>query len=144
MIGTVTLNPTVDRRYNIDVLAKNTVNRTEVYDAFPGGKGINAAKVLTILKKDVAAYGLVGGFTGDFVRTELKKMGVVDRFTTIEGTTRTCVNIIDANGDNIEVLEKGPLISNSDREQFLNSFKKDIKNLDILIIGGEFAQRFGS
>lgn len=112
MIGTVTLNPTVDRRYNIEVLAKNTVNRTEVYDAFPGGKGINAAKVLTILKEDVAAYGLLGGFTGDFVRTELKKLGVVDRFTSIEGTTRTCVNIIDANGDNIEVLEKGPLKDN--------------------------------
>lgn len=140
MIGTITLNPTVDRRYIIKTLAKNTVNRTEKYVVSPGGKGINASKVLKTLNNEATAFGFLGGFTGEFVRTELKEVGIIDQFTAIDGSTRTCVNIIDSNGDNIEVLEKGPLISKSSMDKLLDNFKKEVKHLDIVTIGGSLPQ----
>lgn len=136
MIGTITLNPTVDRRYLIKELAKNTVNRSDNYDVFPGGKGINAAKVLRILDVDVAAFGLLGGLTGEFVRAELKEINVIDQFTTIDGATRTSINIIDNNGDNLEVLEKGPSVSKAAVNNLIELFKQEVKNLDIIAMGG--------
>lgn len=140
MIGTITLNPTVDRRYLIKTLAKNTVSRTDKYEVFPGGKGINASKVLRILNNEVTAFGFLGGFTGEFVRTELNEIGVIDQFTIIDGSTRTCVNIIDSNSDNIEVLEKGPLISRSSIDELLDNFKKEVKHLEVVAIGGSLPQ----
>lgn len=136
MIGTVTLNPSVDRRYNIDELAKNTVNRTDDYAASAGGKGLNVARVLRMLDEEVSAFGFVGGETGSFIQSELKKMEITDHFAEVEGTTRTCLNIIDTNGDNIEVLEAGPTISKEDAKQFLEAFAEEIKGHQILTMSG--------
>ncbi|MGO1819275.1 MAG: 1-phosphofructokinase [Senegalia sp. (in: firmicutes)] len=136
MIGTITLNPAVDRRYNIDELAKNTVKRTEDYHASAGGKGLNVSRVIKLLEEDVSAFGFLGGNTGDFIRSEIKKIDIIDKFTDVCGTTRTCLNIIDSNGDNIEVLEKGPSISEDDKNKFIEEFKNEVENLDIITISG--------
>lgn len=136
MIGTITLNPAVDRRYNIDELTKNTVKRTEDYHASAGGKGLNVSRVAKILGEDVFAFGFLGGNTGYFIREEISKLDIIDKFTGIEGTTRTCLNIIDNNGDNIEVLEKGPNISNDDKVKFIEEFKNEVDKLDIITISG--------
>lgn len=136
MIGTITLNPAVDRRYNIDSLDKNTVKRTEDYHASAGGKGLNVSRVLKALGEDVSAFGFLGGTTGDFIRKEVSKLDIGDKFTSIEGTTRTCLNIIDDDGNNIEVLEKGPTISRKDRDKFLKEFKNEIDNFEVITISG--------
>lgn len=136
MIGTVTLNPSVDRRYTIEELAKNTVNRTDDYAASAGGKGLNVARVLRMLGEDVAGFGFIGGETGSFIQSELEKMSVQNQFMEIDGTTRTCLNIIDANGDNIEVLEQGPTISKADAEKFIEAFDAVIENYDFFTMSG--------
>ena len=136
MIATLTLNPSVDRRYNIDVLEKNTVNRTDDYKASAGGKGLNVSRVLKMLGGEVAAFGFIGGETGSFIESELEKLTVKNQMFSINGTTRTCLNIIDKNGDNIEVLEAGPNISKEESEKFLEDFKKEIKNYEIFAISG--------
>ncbi|WP_130805974.1 1-phosphofructokinase [Senegalia massiliensis] len=136
MIGTITLNPAVDRRYNIDILEKNTVKRTEDYMASAGGKGLNVSRVARILGEDVTGFGFLGGNTGDFIRNEISKLGINDSFTSINGTTRTCLNIIDDNNDNIEILEKGPVISKEDKNKFLKELELQLEKLDIIAISG--------
>lgn len=136
MIATVTLNPSVDRRYNIEELAKNTVNRTDDYAASAGGKGLNVARVLKMLGEEVAAFGFIGGETGSFIKSELKEMEVANQFMEVDGTTRTCLNIIDKNGDNIEVLEAGPSISKVDAEKFLEAFEAELENYDFFTMSG--------
>lgn len=136
MIGTITLNPAVDRRYNIDILEKNTVKRTEDYMASAGGKGLNVSRVARILGEDVTAFGFLGGNTGDFIRNEIWKLGINDSFTSVNGTTRTCLNIIDDNNDNIEILEKGPVISKKDKHKFLEEFELQLEKLDIIAMSG--------
>lgn len=136
MIATVTLNPSVDRRYNIEELAKNTVNRTDDYAASAGGKGLNVARVLKMLGEEVAGFGFIGGETGSFIQSELEKMEVANQFMEVDGTTRTCLNIIDTNGDNIEVLEAGPTISKADAEKFLEAFDAEVENYDFFTMSG--------
>ena len=136
MIGTVTLNPSVDRRYHIDALEKGTVNRTDDYQASAGGKGINVARVLKMLGEDVAAFGFTGGETGSFIGSELERMNIHNRMSSIEGSTRTCLNIIDQNNENIEILETGPTVSKEASEEFLESFEKEIENYSIFAMSG--------
>ncbi|MBS4537857.1 1-phosphofructokinase [Clostridium sp. D2Q-11] len=136
MIGTVTLNPAVDRRYNIDKFEIGSVKRTKNYSASAGGKGLNVSRVVRMLGEEVGAFGFLGGSTGDYILNELEKLEVKSYFTKIQGTTRTCLNIIDEIGDNIEILEKGPIIEEEEVNSLLSKFKKAITKFDIITISG--------
>lgn len=72
MIATITLNPSVDRRYNINELKVNTIQRTDDYQATAGGKGINVSRVIKLLDGNLTAMGFIGGYAGKFIKAELK------------------------------------------------------------------------
>ena len=63
MILTVTMNPSVDTRYQLDELIIDDVNRVTP-EKTAGGKGLNVARVLGQLGDDVVATGLLGGHMG--------------------------------------------------------------------------------
>lgn len=136
MIATITLNPSVDRRYNIEQLKLNSVQRTGDYQATAGGKGINVSKVVNILAEEVTAFGFLGGHSGDFLREKVEALNIKSNFTKIEGTTRTCLNIIDQEQNAIEVLENGPEISSAEKQKFLDQYKASLKNLEVIAMSG--------
>ena len=65
MILTVTMNPSVDTRYQLDELIIDDVNRVTP-EKTAGGKGLNVARVLGQLGDDVVATGLLGGHMGAY------------------------------------------------------------------------------
>ncbi|MBS4538110.1 1-phosphofructokinase [Clostridium sp. D2Q-11] len=136
MIGTVTLNPAIDRRYNVDKLDINIVKRTSDYSATAGGKGLNVSRVVRILGEKVLAFGFLGGSEGDFIQRKISELGIKSYFINIKGTTRTCLNIIDELGDNIEILEGGPTITKDEENRLLKVFKSQIDNLDVVTLSG--------
>ena len=60
MILTVTMNPSIDTRYQLDKLIIDDVNRVTP-EKTAGGKGLNVSRVLLQLGDDVLATGLLGG-----------------------------------------------------------------------------------
>lgn len=136
MIATVTLNTSVDRRYNIAEIKKNTIQRSKDYQATAGGKGINVSRVINSLDQKLVAMGFIGGSTGDFIFNELEKLKIKSDFTKIEAATRTCLNIIDRNSNSIEILENGPQIKESEKKRFLINFKKKLKKFEVVTISG--------
>ena len=54
---TVTLNPSIDRRYNIKDFERGKVFRADDFQYTPGGKGLNVAKVIKTLGEPVVATG---------------------------------------------------------------------------------------
>ena len=42
----------------------------------PGGKGINVSKVLKNFGVESTALGFAGGFTGDYIRKNLREYGI--------------------------------------------------------------------
>jgi len=136
MIATVTLNPSIDRRYNIAELKLNSVQRTGDYQATAGGKGINVTKVIHLLEEEVTAFGFLGGHSGNFMKEKISELKIKGSFTEIEGTTRSCLNIIDAEQNSIEVLENGPEISEAEKEKFLEEYKANLKNVEIITMSG--------
>ena len=71
MILTVTMNPSIDISYPLDVLQLDTVNRVAEVSKTAGGKGLNVTRVLSEIKDPVAATGLLGGRTGQFILDQL-------------------------------------------------------------------------
>ena len=58
MILTVTCNPAVDVTYLVDAIVPGDVHRVREVRQLPGGKGVNAARVLHEIGEDVVALGL--------------------------------------------------------------------------------------
>lgn len=134
MIYTVTFNPAIDYVVNVEDFKCGTVNRSGSYDAQPGGKGINVSIVLNNLGVKNTALGFKGGFTGDYVETELKNKGIDTDFIPLEsGLTR--INIKIKSGDETEINAVGPDISQKNTEQLYKKLDM-LKDGDILILAG--------
>jgi tagatose 6-phosphate kinase len=111
MITTVTLNTTVDKTCFLGGLEIGRVNRVPVMHTFPGGKGINAARVAHQLGCPVLVTGFVAGFNGSYMEAELSRQGILHDFVRVKGESRVSLNIIDRyNGTTTEILEQGPSV----------------------------------
>lgn len=102
MILTVTMNPSVDTRYQLDELVIDDVNRVTP-EKTAGGKGLNVARVLGQLGDDVVATGLLGGHMGAYMAELMDANGINNDFVPIKGETRICLNILHA-GNQTELL----------------------------------------
>ena len=96
MIVVVALNPALDVTHHVDRVDWSGVNRPSGVRAEPGGKGLNVARTLRLLDADVLVLGLIGGSTGDAVRSALAASGVAAAFTDIAGETRRTFAVVDA------------------------------------------------
>ena len=136
MILTVTANPAIDRVYFIEDFEIGKVHRANRISCSAGGKGLNVARVAHIIGRETAAMGFVGGYTGEFIKSETEKQGIINLFTDIAEETRTCVNISDANGLSGEILEAGPKVSEEERQRFISDYSAYIKDYDIICVSG--------
>ncbi|MFC7020883.1 MULTISPECIES: 1-phosphofructokinase [Haloarcula] len=97
MIVTVTYNPAVDQTIQFDEpIEPDTVLRATEARFDAGGKGINVAQILAAMGRPCLATGVVGGFTGQFVRDELREAGVEADFVHVDGPTRLNTTAIAA------------------------------------------------
>lgn len=121
MILTVTLNPSIDIRYNINNLSLGKINRVFEYDKTIGGKGLNVTRVIKKLGEEVLATGFLGGKLGEEFEERLNTIGIKNDFQNTSDKTRNCINILH-NGISTEILESGPVIK-EEWENFKNKFK---------------------
>lgn len=135
MILTITLNPSVDISYQLDTLSIDTINRVEDTVKTAGGKGLNVARVLNQLHVEAAATGFLGGSLGQFIQSEIGSLGIHDFFVDITGETRNCIAVIHE-GNQTEILESGPVISEKEAALFLEEFTKHMDYVDLITISG--------
>lgn len=118
MIITITLNPAVDKTVEIPDFEAGTVNRVSSVRLDAGGKGINVSKVIMSLGGKSCASGVLGGTTGNFIKESLNRMGIENKFLTIQGETRTNLKVVDSKRKtNTDINEPGPNLSPNDIEK---------------------------
>lgn len=122
MLLTVTMNPSVDISYTLDELVLNDVNRTNMVSKTAGGKGLNVARVARLAGLDVTTTGILGGFLGGYIKKGLEADTIEHNFFEINQESRNCIAIIHE-GNQTEVLESGPTISEEESAQFLKHFE---------------------
>ena len=144
MILTVTANPAIDKVYFVDEFVMGNVYRPKGMSITAGGKGLNVSRVASILGESVTAMGFIGGGAGDFIRNQVRELGIEEDFTQINGETRTCINISDNNGLSVEILESGPTVTKEDKDTFLAQFKKNVKKCKIVCVSGSLPKGLDS
>lgn len=133
MIYTLTLNPSVDYFVRLQTLVPGALNRTLKSEMRPGGKGINVSRVLKRLGVENRALGLIGGFTGEFIRTELLSEGINTDFTEIEGETR--INVKITASEETEINGSMAAVSEKELEELFAAFNP-ISEGDVVVLAG--------
>lgn len=135
MILTITMNPSVDIAYQLDKFNLDTVNRVSQARKTAGGKGLNVTRVLSEFGDPVTASGCLGGHLGAFIRENLPD-GVEEAFFTIGGETRNCIAILHEDGQQTEVLESGPVLSEEEGQAFQPHFKGLLDQVSVVVLSG--------
>ncbi|AIF52525.1 1-phosphofructokinase family hexose kinase [Pelosinus sp. UFO1] len=135
VILTVTLNLAIDKTYAVDHFALTQVNRTRKVTALPGGKGINVARVASILGEEVVATGFVGGYNGRYIGKSLSEQTFQCDLQEIREESRLCINIL-SNHASTEILENGPKIRPEELMAFLEKFDSLSRKARVVAMSG--------
>lgn len=137
MITTVTLNASIDKAYHMKEEIKNgTVMRVGENRNSAGGKGLNVSRVIKLCGEEVLATGLVGGYNGAYLKSLLDIDGISHDFGTVQGETRSCINILDPAYGSTEYLEGGCEVTQEEETAFLEHFQKVIQQSQVITISG--------
>ncbi len=136
MILVVNLNASVDKRYELNDIKKDTVMRARSVENTPGGKGIHVANVATILKENCLVTGFIGGKSGEFIEENLKYYGIKQDFVKIKGETRECLAFITDDLIQTEILEPGPTVTVNEKEEFLEKYINLVNDSDVIVASG--------
>ena len=121
MIATVTLNPSLDQHVAVDGLILDESNRWVSFSREPGGKGINVSRVVRELGGKTVAYGFIGGFDGNVLKTILRQHNVPFDFTPIKGGIRSNFIITDLKSHRqTRISAPGPEISGSELKRLVD------------------------
>jgi 6-phosphofructokinase 2 len=94
-IATVTLNPALDEAIAIGELLLGDTNRCTLDGLDPGGKGINAGRVIHRLGRQTVAYGFAGGSTGQMLRERLHAEGLTLDLDEVDEPTRLNIMVYE-------------------------------------------------
>lgn len=139
MLLTVTLNPSVDISYTLEQFKIDGVNRATHVSKTAGGKGLNVTRVLHDMNEPVIATGLLGGDLGNYIKSNLEEKGIQTNFNIISEDTRNCIAILHE-GNQTEILEPGPQITEEESIKFLKHFTQLVDEADVVIASGSLPQ----
>ncbi|GAA1656451.1 1-phosphofructokinase family hexose kinase [Nonomuraea maheshkhaliensis] len=149
MILTVTLNLALDVTYQVPGVDWDGVNRVSAVHRRAGGKGVNVARVLAALGRDVLVTGLAGGLTGAAVEADLRAAGLPAALHPIAGDSRTTLTVSDTpaqgttppaaadEGSRTALFnEPGPEVTDGELAGFLRHFESLLDAADAVVISG--------
>lgn len=137
MIKTLTLNPALDKTIIVESFRLNQLNRIKKVHKDAGGKGINVSKMLKNLGQPSRAAGFLGGAAGDYIKSEVEKMGIKTEFVETAEETRTNTKMVDpVNNTFTDLNEAGAFIAKENITELKEKIFKDLKKDDILVLAG--------
>src|SRR6188472_4406445 len=137
MIVTVTLNSAIDKTLSVPNFRLGRRHRTVEQTTMPGGKGVNVARVLKALGQPVIATGFTGGATGTRIVDQLTQLSVLSDFVRIREESRTNTAVIDpTTGEQTEINERGPKVSEQEVELFVDKLLYLAKGASMCVFAG--------
>lgn len=111
MIATVTLNPSIDRQLVINDLAIGEVNRADLDQIHPGGKGVNVSRALKSFGSDTFAILVGASLGGRWFDEQLTELDIEHEVIITSGVTRSNLTIVERDGTVTKINEQGFEIS---------------------------------
>jgi 1-phosphofructokinase family hexose kinase len=137
MIITVTLNAAIDKTLAVPNFRLGRRHRAVEQTAMAGGKGVNVARALRGLGQPVIATGIAGGPTGTRIVEHLTEEGILNDFVRIREESRTSTAVIDpTSGEQTEINERGPQVSEGELELFVDKLLYLAKGAGVCVFAG--------
>jgi len=137
MILVVALNPALDVTHHVAGVDWSGVNRPRQVHTAPGGKGLNVARILRGLDRDVRVAGLAGGVTGEAVCAGLAAAGVPGAFAPVAGETRRTFAVVDQRSHDTALFnEPGPAVTAGEYRAFLVLYEKSLAGCAAVVLSG--------
>jgi 1-phosphofructokinase family hexose kinase len=137
MIITVTLNAAIDKSLSVPNFRLGRRHRTVEQRTIAGGKGVNIARTLKALGQPVIATGFAGGVTGTHIVEQLTEEAILNDFVRIREESRTNTSVLDpTTGQQTEINERGPLVSENEIEQFRDKLLYLARGAAIVVFAG--------
>src|SRR3990170_1396693 len=137
MIITVTLNSAIDKTLAVPNFRLGRRHRTVDQTTLPGGKGVNVARTLKTLGQPVIATGFAGGATGTRIIEQLTDEAILNDFVRIREESRTSTAVVDpTTGDQTEINERGPAVSEAELELFVDKLLYLAKGAAVCVFSG--------
>ena len=145
MIITVTLNAAIDKSLSVPNFRLGRRHRTVEQRTMAGGKGVNIARALKALGQPVIATGLAGGATGTHIVEQLTEEAILNDFVRIREESRTNTSVLDpTNGEQTEVNERGPAVSEQEIELFRDKLLYLARGAAIVVLAGSLPRGVSS
>ena len=150
MIVTVTLNPTLHVGYQAERVGLGQANEVGRVSYRAGGRGLAVARMLHTFGHEVVAAGLVGGASGEVIRTELAQAGVATQFTRIAGESRRVLEVTDTrDGPVTSFREPAPYITTEELGRLAADYRSLLADAEAVVLCGSLpdglpAETYGS
>jgi 1-phosphofructokinase family hexose kinase len=139
MIITLTPNPSLDVSGTVSELIPNEKAYVSHEMRFPGGNGVNAARIAHRLGAEVIATGFLGGSAGKEFSELLGKEKIPHHFIEILGHTRSNVTIsLEKSHEQTRLSFPGPKINKAEKESLLYFLQRSLPHL--IVVGGSFPE----
>jgi 1-phosphofructokinase family hexose kinase len=136
LILTLTVNPAIDRTISVDRLAFDDRAYIEGSIDSPGGRGINASRVLECFGVASTAIVVAGGETGARFETLVKALGFQTEVVRVRGNSRTNFTISDERGLTIKLNERGAPLEPAEVQQLMRVVESRLAKAHYLMLCG--------
>ncbi len=123
-ILTLTVNPALDRIISVDRLVFEDRAYIESTTEAAGGRGINAARVLTSFGAEAVAITTSGGENGRCFEKYLEADSFGKEIVSIRNDIRINLTVSDRQGLSIKLNELGPALSPSEQKSVISATEK--------------------
>lgn len=139
----ITPNPALDLGGTVSRIIPNEKTYVHQPTVFPGGNGINAARIAHRLGASVDTTGFLGGGTGQQIRRFLEEEEVPHHFIQVEGMTRISITISNETAPlQTRLSFPGPRIHAKSASLLFKQANR-LRPPALLILGGSLPEGFG-
>ncbi len=135
MILVVGLSPAWQRTLVFEEIVPGKVNRAARVSETASGKGVNVARVASILGADVKLLTVAGGKRGRLLKAQLKRQGLNAHVVPVNAETRICQTLLSRDVTTELVEEAGPLTSTEVRK-VSRAFTQDLRKANLVVLTG--------
>jgi tagatose 6-phosphate kinase len=135
MILVVGLSPAWQRTLVFEELVPGKVNRTARASETASGKGVNVARVASILGTDVKLLTVAGGKRGQLLNVQLKRQKLHARVVPVKTETRICQTLISRD-TTTELVEEAGSLTHIEVEEVQRAFTLEVQKANLVILTG--------
>jgi tagatose 6-phosphate kinase len=135
MILVVGLSPAWQRTLMFGGFIPGEVNRATHVDETASGKGVNVARVASILGADVRLLTVAGGARGKLLREKLEQQRFETHFARVKAETRICQTLLGGDGAT-ELVEESGALTLVEVRKVRRAFGTEVRKAKLVILTG--------